>query len=115
MKQPDRIGCAAVLSNLDADPLAAFIPLGDESDGIELIADIPAVCEIMPSEKTLHPARQRWITSIAVLSFFESVFAEDPDQRANAFDQLSSSLDSDFPEVRFSGEANPTRLLLLDE
>lgn len=115
MKQPDRIGCAAVLSNLDADPLAAFIPLGDESDGIQLNADIPAVCETMPSEKALHPARQHWITSIAVLSFFESVFAEDADQRANAFDQLSSSLDSDFPEVRFSGEANPTRLLLLDE
>jgi len=107
MNHPDGLGCTAVLSNLGSDPNAPFIPLGDESDGIVLDPDIPSVCETMPTEKALHPARQQMITSIAVLSFFEYVFDEDPIRQEDAYDELSSSLSSDLPEASFTSLTIP--------
>ncbi|MFT6992706.1 MAG: dienelactone hydrolase [Paraglaciecola sp.] len=101
MNHPDGLGCTAVLSNLSSDPKAPFIPLGDESDGIILDADIPAVCAKMPSEKALHPARQQMVTSIAALSFFEFVFNGDPAKRQAAYEQLSSALPADMTEATF--------------
>jgi dienelactone hydrolase len=107
MNHPDGLGCTAVLSNLGSDPNAAFIPLGDESDGIVLDSDIPAVCETMPSEKALHPARQQMVTSIAALSFFEFVFNEDPAKRQAAYEQLSSALPADMTEATFTTISQP--------
>jgi predicted dienelactone hydrolase len=106
MHHPDGLGCAAVLANLSDDPNAPFIPLGDESDGIVLDSSIPAVCETMPSEKALHPGRQQMITSIATLSFFESVLSEDPARREAAYEQLSESLPQELPEAKFSKSNN---------
>lgn len=105
MNHPDGLGCTAVLSNLGSDPNAAFIPLGDESDGIVLDPSIPAICETMPSEKALHPGRQQMVTSIAVLSFFEYVFNEDPDRRRAALEQLSNSLPTEMAEARFASSS----------
>jgi len=112
MNHPDGLGCTAVLSNLGSDPNAAFIPLGDESDGIVLDSDIPAVCAVMPSEKALHPGRQQMVTSIAVLSFFESVFNEDPAQRQAAYEQLSNALPTDMSEAKFSISSPANRMPL---
>lgn len=102
MNHPDGLGCTAVLSNLGSDPNAAFVALGDESDGIVLDSTIPAICATMPAEKALHPGRQHMVTSIAVLSFFEFVFNEDPAKRQAAYEQLSSALPADMTEVMFS-------------
>ena len=107
MNHPDGLGCTAVLSNLSSDPNAAFIPLGGESDGIELDSDIPAVCATMPSEKALHPARQQMVTSIATLSFFEFVFNEDPAKRQAAYEQLSNALPTDMSEAKFTTASRP--------
>lgn len=107
MNHPDGLGCTAVLSNLGSDPNAAFRPLGDESDGIVLDPSIPSVCETMPTEKALHPARQQMITSISVLSFFEFVFATEATRREDGYDELSSSLPSDFDEASFTRVAAP--------
>lgn len=111
MNHPDGLGCTAVLSNLGSDPNAAFVALGDESDGIVLDASIPAVCARMPSEKALHPGRQQMVTSIAVLSFFESVFNEDPARRQAAYEELSNALPADMSEARFSLSASANRLV----
>ncbi|GJM13988.1 MAG: hypothetical protein DHS20C12_23910 [Pseudohongiella sp.] len=105
MDHPDGLGCTAVLSNLGSDPNAPFIPLGDESDGIVLDPSIPEVCETMPSAKALHPGRQQMVTSIAVLSFFESVFSKDPERREAARTQLSDILPAEMPEARFSSSS----------
>ena len=100
MNHPDGLGCTAVLSNLGSDPNAAFVALGDASDGIVLNANIPEVCATMPSEKALHPARQQMVTSIAALSFFEFVFNEDPAKRQAAYEQLSNDLPTDMSEAK---------------
>jgi len=110
MNHPDGLGCTAVLSNLSPDPNATFIALGDESDGIVLDSDTPGVCETMPSERALHPGRQQMVTSIAVLSFFEFVFNEDPAKRQAAYEQLSSALPADMEEAKFISSSEPQRL-----
>ena len=107
MNHPDGLGCTAVLSNLGSDPNAAFVALGDASDGIVLNANIPEVCATMPSEKALHPARQQMVTSIAALSFFEFVFNEDPAKRQAAYEQLSNALPTDMSEAKFTTASQP--------
>ncbi|MFT4816166.1 MAG: dienelactone hydrolase [Pseudohongiellaceae bacterium] len=107
MNHPDGLGCTAVLSNLGSDPNAAFVALGDASDGIVLDANIPEVCARMPSEKALHPARQQMVTSIAALSFFEFVFNEDPAKRQAAYEQLSNALPTDMSEAKFTTASQP--------
>lgn len=102
MHHPDGLGCAAVLSNADEEPSEFLALLGDESDGIVLDADIPAVCATMPTEKAVHPGRQQMITSIATLSFLEHLFAQEPSRREQAYAVLSTSLADDMDEVRFS-------------
>jgi dienelactone hydrolase len=109
MNHPDGLGCTAVLSNLGSDPNAAFVALGNESDGIVLDSDTPALCENMPIEKALHPARQQMVTSIAALSFFEFVFNKDPAKRQAAYEQLSNTLPADMSEAKFS--ADPIKFL----
>lgn len=109
MNHPDGLGCTAVLSNLGSDPNVAFVALGDESDGIVLDSDTPALCETMPIEKALHPARQQMVTSIAALSFFEFVFNKDPAKRQAAYEQLSNTLPADMSEAKFS--ADPIKFL----
>ncbi len=110
MNHPDGLGCTAVLSNLGSDPNAAFIPLGDESDGIVLDPNIPNVCETPPTEKALHPGTQQMITSAAVLAFLEYVFDEDPRRQDDAYDELNSSLPSELPQASFTSLATPTQL-----
>ncbi len=104
MNHPDGLGCSAVLSNLDEDSDAAFRALGNEADGIVIDSSLPEVCATIPTEKRLHPGRQHMITTIAVLSFFEYVFNEDSDRQEKAYLELSSSLASDFPEAKVSGQ-----------
>ena len=102
MNHPDGLGCTAVLSNLGSDPSAAVVALGDESDGIVLDSDTPALCETMPIEKALHPARQQMVTSIAALPFFEFVFNKDPAKRQAAYEKLSNTLPADMSEAKQS-------------
>ncbi len=112
MHHPDGLGCAAVLANADAETDSFIRALGDEADGIVPDDNIPAVCETMPDVKALHPGRQQMITRIAILSFFESVFDENPARREAALSQLSNSLATDLPEASFSASANTNRLIL---
>ena len=99
---PDSLGCYAVLSNLDEDPSAIFAILGSIDDGIYLDPDTPGVCESPHLQKAAHPGRQQMITQLAVLSFFESVFAENEGDRESARQQLTVAIARDFVEASYS-------------
>lgn len=101
MHHPDGLGCSAVISNMGDGPDEAFNLLGSSADGIELTNDIPDICESMPTAEALHPGRQQMATKIALLTFFESVFAEDPGRRSDAAEALSTSLAVDMEEISF--------------
>ena len=102
MHNPDSLGCSAVLAVLDEDPNEVFTRLGTEDEGVVMPTDAPGVCELMPLREASHPGRQHMITQLAVLSFFESVFATDPARRSEAVTMLSQSLGNDFEEATFS-------------
>lgn len=98
----DSFACGAVLSALDEDSDDIYANIGSISEGVDPDPSVPGVCENLPPPKAVHPGRQQMITEIAVLSFFESVFAEKESDRTAARDQLTVSLAADFSEVSFS-------------
>jgi hypothetical protein len=102
MHNPDSLGCSAVLAVLDENPNEVFARLGSEAEGVVMPADAPGVCELMPLREALHPGRQHMITKLAVLGFFESVFAADPTRRSEAATLLNQALARDFTEVTFT-------------
>ena len=102
MDNPDSLGCAGVLAAVGDDPNAAFAQLGSVEEGVDMQRDLPGLCEDALRE-ALHPGRQRMITQIAVLSFFESVFNENRIRRDNAWRELTQHLPADFPESSYRG------------
>lgn len=108
MNHPDGLACSDVLANLDENPYATSAALGDETDGIVIDADAPEICASIPSGKAVHPGRQQFITTIAVLSFLEYVLNENPARREKAYSQLSSSLALEFQEAGFSHWKKPS-------
>jgi predicted dienelactone hydrolase len=103
MDNPDGLGCAAVLAGLgDSSVNDVYIQLGTEAEGVYSDPNIPEVCEIMPMQSAINPGRQQMITSVAVLSFFQSIFATEANDRAEAGHQLAESTSLDFSEVSFT-------------
>jgi hypothetical protein len=102
MEQPDSLGCSAVLATLrGASSNTIYLGLGTEPEGVAVNDSIPEVCEVMPAGEPAHPGRQQMITTVAVLSFFESVFAARPEDRLEARIQLADHLSQDFAEAVF--------------
>lgn len=99
MQNPDSLGCSAVLSVLEEDPNAVFARLGSLEEGIYMPPNTPSVCELMPLRDASHPGRQHMITTVAVMSFFESVFSSDGERREQAGNALRQSLAVDFEEA----------------
>jgi len=99
---PDSLGCQAVLSNLDEDSSdETFGSLGTPETGVEVTDDLPEVCEFGLA-KAAHPGRQHMITKLAVLSFFNSVLAEEYAVRWSGETLLSTGLQQDFVEARYT-------------
>ena len=102
MDNPDGLGCAAVTSGLgDSSVNDIFISMGTEAEGVYADPAIPEVCEITPMQSSINPGRQQMITAVAILSFFESNFAQDSDVAENARLQLTQATSADFAEVSF--------------
>jgi len=99
MNHPDGLGCTAVMSNMDEDPYASFLSLGNEQDGIYMDPSIPEVCETMPTEKALHPARQQMITRMALVTFFQAILGDSEAIRNEAYEAFATSLAADLPEA----------------
>lgn len=109
MAHPDNLGCRALTaddaaeSGVDGEAEAAapenpFSGLGGIADGINPDATMLEICT-KPLGEALHPGRQQLITTVAVLSFFDSQFALEPDERRTARERLQVEMANDFPEV----------------
>ncbi len=101
MDNPDGIACAAVLGVLDGQTSVDYSLLGELAEGIDAELPSPEICGEMPPPEAIHPGRQLMITQIAMASFFEAVFAEDPVRRERAREQLTSHVPADFAEATF--------------
>jgi predicted dienelactone hydrolase len=101
---PDRLGCAALMSNLAAAPDDnPFTALGGPEDGIVFDTELPLPCAGGEPGDALAAGRQLMITRLATLAFFESHFAEDGADRASYATFLRETLARDFPEASFRG------------
>jgi dienelactone hydrolase len=102
MHNPDTVGCSAVLAVLDEALDAVFIRIGGVEEGIVVDPNAAGVCETLPPAEAAHPGRQQMITQIGVLSFFESVFADEASAREAAYQQLTIAIEADFEEASFT-------------
>ncbi len=98
----DSLACSAVQGNLDGDEADQFTDLFSSDLGIILDTEAPGLCEQDAIPEAGHPGRQHMITMIGVLSFFESIFAEDPARRREAREALSRHLPAEFDEASFT-------------
>jgi predicted dienelactone hydrolase len=105
LANPDRIGCAALMRNLDAPPPDSepgpFARLGGPEDGVVIDPSTPLPCRDGAPEAALAAGRQLMITRLAALAFFESRFAKDGAERASQESFLRETLTRDFPEASF--------------
>lgn len=101
MHNPDTLGCAAVLNALGEDPNAVFAELGNPSEGVDMNRDLPGICDQEVMAEAMHPGEQHFITTIAVLSFFESQFNSDAERRRQAVEVFSTALSEDFSAASF--------------
>lgn len=101
MFNPDTLGCSAVMAALGENPNAIFAVLGNTADGVDVSRDLPPICGDEPMAEAIHPAEQHFITQVAALAFFESVFAADSERRQAARQALSVHLAQDFAAASF--------------
>jgi len=95
-------GCRAVLASIgEGSSNNIYRGLGTVADGIEVSAAIPEMCATMSTDVLAHPGRQQMIARIAVVSFFQSVFALQPRERQAAAAELAVYLPGDFGEARY--------------
>lgn len=111
---PDSIGCGALMDVLDIEPgnEAEFMrDLGGATQGMNLaVGEASRPCQKSPLPEAIHPGRQHMITRLAVVDFFESVFATDAQQRDMARAHLETGLARDFPEASFRAAARAPEL-----
>lgn len=100
-ENPDRIGCLALRGRTPGNATLIEL-LGGPEKGI-LEADTPPPCQVKSFPRSLRPSRQQALTILAVFSFFESVFAEDPQERSRAARFLDRTLAEENPEVVIGG------------
>jgi len=102
MPNPDLIGCAVVMHNLDKPDAGAreswYHLIGNHDDGI--IDNIkPRVCETDPLPDTIDPVYQHQLTQLAVTSFFEAQFNSDPNVRQQRMNYLTSVMPAEIADV----------------
>ena len=95
---PDSMGCDALTANIDESATNPFVGLGDLSDGVNPELTELTICG-KPLGNAMHPGRQQMITQIGVLSFFQSQFAAEAEQRKAAREHLRKDLTMDFVEA----------------
>ena len=95
----DRLGCRSLLANLHLDQRKKlFAGLGTAEMGVVDLGD-----EALPCRKhfddVMSAGLQHQLTTLVVRAFFDSQFAEDPQERASADAFLTRVLPSERPEV----------------
>jgi len=102
MPNPDLIGCAVVMHNLDKPDAGArdswYHLIGNHDDGI-IDTGKPRVCETDPLPNTIDPVHQHQLTQLAVTSFFEAQFNSDPNVRQQRMNYLTSVMPAEIADV----------------
>jgi dienelactone hydrolase len=101
LENPDVVGCLAIKGRISDD--ASFLDLlGGHEEGI-VEPNTPALCQNTPLPRSIRPSRQHELTILAVLSFFESLFAPNPQARSQAAHFLNTTLARENPEIVLGG------------
>jgi predicted dienelactone hydrolase len=97
---PDELGCFVVMRNINvAETQSWFKRIGTPEQGVDYTAK-NELCQVNPLPQAMNVLRQQMITSVVVSSFFQSVFAPQPEQRSAALKFLRDVLPSEVPDVR---------------
>ena len=102
INHPDSIGCYMVVSKLESNgPEEQWLELlGSAEQGINY-ESVNQLCTQDPLPKAINPLRQQLISKVAVSSFFESQFGEDPQTRKAANDYIEKTISEDVKEVSY--------------
>ena len=93
MRNPDSLGCAAVMDSVDLeDEEGWYHLLGDDSMGV-LSPEPPDMCSADPLPRTINPIRQQEITMVAVYQFFQCQFLQEKASRGFACGYLKNDLE----------------------
>lgn len=96
MDNPDLMGCMALTSgSLEVDFPAL---LGGAEAGI-VQRETPYPCMVSPLPRSMRPSRQHALTTLSVLSFFESQFTTDAPSRERAARFLRETMAAENPEI----------------
>lgn len=102
MTNPDLVGCAVVMHNLEKSALADstwYSQIGRREDGVRDDVTL-RICETDPLPATVNPIYQHWLTQLAVTSFFEAEFSPDPAVRQERMHYLTSVMPAENAGVR---------------
>jgi dienelactone hydrolase len=98
---PDRIACFVMKRRLGSAPIEdPFAELGGEAEGV-LHFSRPPPCANGAAPHALAAGRQQLIAMLAMHAFFESVWASDARERADAARFLAQTLPQDFTEASY--------------
>jgi predicted dienelactone hydrolase len=105
----DGLGCRSLMANLDLDRRDdMFAEIGTPEIGVVL----PDRKDFMPCQKhfddVMSAGLQHQLTTLVVRAFFDSVFADDPAQRATAAEFLTRALPGERSEVSWQPAAATT-------
>jgi predicted dienelactone hydrolase len=99
---PDGIGCASLMENLDIEPGDDPFPgLGRPEDGVVDAKDAGLPCGI-EFDDAMSAGRQQWLATVAAHAFFESHFAPDAAERSAHATFLETTFPEEITEVRYS-------------
>ena len=88
----DNFACRRLLAVLaDRSPEGAFAGLGGLDQGVDQ-SRTSEICDPLPTARTMRPARQQMLTTLAAFGFFQSRFAGDPAVRRRAGRYLATTL-----------------------
>jgi dienelactone hydrolase len=99
VKNPDEMGCAALMSNLPEDPVRAEGLLSTNND-IGILPGLTSLpCQVDDFKRSMRPAEQIMLTRLIIFSFLESVFATEASQRQRMLEFLVGGLPTENPDV----------------
>ncbi|MYB18520.1 MAG: hypothetical protein F4Y16_05985 [Holophagales bacterium] len=95
----DTLACGALMGAVTEDADLGDVPgLGGLDQGVARDQG-GRLCDPLPSVRSMRPARQQMLTTLAAFSFFESRFAAEAAERKRAADYLATELSGENEDV----------------
>jgi len=102
LRTPDTLGCFAVKMALKRNPLTkGFEIIGSKDDGVRTDSS-PEFCGMDSPQSAMDPRLQQRITSVAVVSFFQSQFSPLEEERKAMHRYLVEDLQKELKDVSVS-------------